>query len=313
MNKPALLITAAAVLLGSLLTVGVLRTRDAALPDTGAVEAVSAEYGQRIIRHTAQLLGSGQADPALRYSGNNLACSSCHLDSGQQPGMLSLLQAAAKYPTFSGRDGGVGDLTDRINGCMQRSMDGSRMPRDSVAMQSMVAYVEQLGLQYLAMGESSRVADEPAAFVEPDRQASLENGALVYAQRCQICHGDNGQGLQATPNLADGYLFPPLWGPDSYNIGAGMARLLTAARFIKARMPLGSPELSDAEAYDVAAYMNSKERPQMANLEQDYPDLTNKPVDSPYPPYADPFSEEQHRLGPYAPIRAYYAEQKGQE
>src|SRR5690606_33860815 len=97
---------------------------------------------------------------------------------------------------------------------------------------------------------------------------------------------------------ADGYLFPPLWGPESYNIGAGMARLLTAARFIKARMPLGAPELSDDEAYDVAAYMNAQSRPAMAELEQDYPDRTRKPVDSPYPPYADPFPVEQHRLGP---------------
>lgn len=309
MNKPALLIPAAAVLLGGLVTLGVLHTRETATPVAGTVETASAEYGQRIIRNTALELGSGQPDPARRYSGNNLACASCHLDSGQKTGMLSLMQAAAKYPAFSGRDGIEGDLADRMNGCMQRSMNGRRMPRDSVEMQAMVAYVEQLGRQFLAMGESSRALEEPPAFVEPDRQASVEHGATVYVERCQICHGANGEGLQATANLADGYLFPPLWGPDSYNIGAGMARVLTAARFIKARMPLGSPDLSDAEAFDVAAYMNSRERPMMENLEQDYPDRTKKPVDSPYPPYADPFSEEQHRFGPFAPIRAYYENQ----
>ena len=43
----------------------------------------------------------------------------------------------------------------------------------------------------------------------------------------------------ATGTPADGFLFPLLWGPDSYNNGAGMNRVLTAARFIKARMPLG--------------------------------------------------------------------------
>jgi thiosulfate dehydrogenase len=47
----------------------------------------------------------------------------------------------------------------------------------------------------------------------------------------------------------------------------------------------------------------------MANLEQDYPERERKPVDSPYPPYADPFPVEQHRLGPYGPIRAYYEQQ----
>jgi thiosulfate dehydrogenase len=106
--------------------------------------------------------------------------------------------------------------------------------------------------------------------------------------------------------MADGYLFPPLWGPDSFNNGAGMTRVLTAARFIKARMPLGKPDLTDDEAYDVAAYMNSHERPQRANLEVDFPDLKRKPVDSPYPPYADEFPIEQHRLGPFQPIRDYY-------
>jgi thiosulfate dehydrogenase len=85
-----------------------------------------------------------------------------------------------------------------------------------------------------------------------------------------------------------------------------MHRVLTAARFIKARMPLGQADLSDDQAYDVAAYINSHPRPQMSGLEADYPDRSKKPVDSPYPPYADPFPIEQHRLGPFAPIRAYY-------
>jgi thiosulfate dehydrogenase len=304
-NKPALLISAAALVLGGAVTWSALQSQQASDPATSTVQAVTAEYGQQLIRNTAQLMGVGQTDPALRKSGNNLACSSCHLESGQKPGNLSLVQTAPKYPTFSGRDGIVGDLADRINGCMQRSMNGKPLLKDSLEMLSMVAYIEQLDRQYQAMGESSRAANEPAAFVEPDRQANVENGTRVYQERCQICHGVNGEGLKATANLADGYLFPPLWGPDSYNIGAGMARVLTAARFIKARMPLGNPILSDDEAFDVAAYMNLHERPAMANLEQDYPDRKLKPVDSPYPPYPDPFSTEQHRLGPYAPIRDF--------
>jgi thiosulfate dehydrogenase len=110
----------------------------------------------------------------------------------------------------------------------------------------------------------------------------------------------------ATTDPADGYVFPPLWGPDSFNDGAGMHRVLTAARFIKARMPFGQPGLTDEQAFDVAAYINSQPRPAMAGLEVDYPDRALKPVDSPYPPYADPFPREQHRLGPFGPIRDYY-------
>ncbi len=305
MNNTALLVSVVTLVAGSALTWTVLSSQQSAALPASVEPQITAEYGQQLIRDTSLHLGAGQSDPAKRYAGNNLDCSSCHLESGQKPGNLSLLQAASKYPTFSGRDGIVGDLTDRINGCMQRSMAGRRMERDNPQMQAMVLYIEQLGRQYEAMGESLRTASEPPAFVEPDRAADLEHGAAVYVERCQICHGVNGEGLKATADIADGYLFPPLWGQDSYNIGAGMARVLTAARFIKARMPLGNAVLSDDEAFDVAAYMNAQERPAMENLANDYPDRTLKPVDSPYPPYADPFPVEQHRLGPYSPIRAY--------
>lgn len=267
---------------------------------------VSVEYGRRLIRETSALMGPNHEDPAMRYAGNNLDCSSCHLDSGTKPGTLNLLEAASRYPRFSGRDGIEGDLRDRMNGCMERSMNGRKLPRDSAEMRSMEAYILSLGQQYEAMGETRRQSDEPPAFQEPPRAADVQAGKLVYEQRCQVCHGDNGQGLLATLDVRDGYVFPPLWGPDTFNNGAGMHRVLTAARFIKARMPLGQADLSDAQAFDVAAYINSTERPRMANLEVDYPDLRNKPVDGPYGPYADEFSNEQHRIGPFGPIRDYY-------
>jgi thiosulfate dehydrogenase len=306
-TRPAWFIGGAAAL-GLLIAVAFLQQRDPVVPAES--RAATAEYGQRLIRNTAMELGSGQADPARRFSGNHLACASCHMESGQKPGTLSLMQSASKYPAFSARDGRDSDLADRINGCMVRSMNGKALDRSSVEMQSMVSYITQLGRQHDAMSQSRRATlEEPVAFVEPDRMASVENGGKVYVKHCRICHGGNGEGLKSTARIADGYLFPPLWGPDSYNIGAGMARVLTAARFIKARMPLGNPLLSDDEAFDVAAFMNAQERPGMQGLEKDYPDLARKPVDSPYPPWADSFSAEQHRIGPFAPIRAYYKKQ----
>jgi thiosulfate dehydrogenase len=304
MIRPAWFIGIAATL-GLLIAGAMLLKRGPA--SQPQVQVATAEYGQRLIRNTAMELGSGREDPAQRFSGNNLACASCHMESGQKPGTLSLMQSASKYPAFSARDGRDSDLADRINGCMVRSMNGKALDKDSVQMQSMVSYIVQLGRQHEAMSESRRTTvEEPDAFVEPDRMASVSHGSKVYMKHCQVCHGPGGEGLKSTARTADGYLFPPLWGPDSYNIGAGMARVLTAARFIKARMPLGNPLLTDEEAFDVAAFMNSHERPAMAGLEKDYPDLARKPVDSPYPPYADPFSAEQHRLGPFAPIRAHY-------
>ena len=274
--------------------------------ETEELPEATAEYGKLLLRNTALFIGPEQDDPNMRYSGTHIACASCHLDNGTRPGTLSLLQSAASYPRMSGRDGGVRDLKDRINGCMQRSMNGKPLPRDSVEMNAMVEYIHHLGDVYAAMSESKRTTVEPPAFEEPDRAANVESGRQVFEARCKVCHGADGSGLQATPDIKDGYLFPPLWGPDSYNNGAGMTRVLTAARFIKARMPYGQPDLTDDQAYDVAAYINSHWRPEKDNLEVDYPDKTLKPIDSPYPPYADDFPHEQHRLGPFQPIRDYY-------
>ena len=85
-----------------------------------------------------------------------------------------------------------------------------------------------------------------------------------------------------------------------------MHRLIASASFIRANMPFGTrynaPVLSVEEAWDVAAYINSQPRPARANLERDYPDRTRKPVDAPFPPFADGFPLSQHRLGPFRPI-----------
>ncbi|HEX7756402.1 MAG TPA: c-type cytochrome, partial [Niabella sp.] len=141
-------------------------------------------------------------------------------------------------------------------------------------------------------------------FKAPGRAADPNKGSSVYVNRCASCHGPDGAGMKGTDgNREGGYIYPPLWGDDSYNDGAGMARLLTAARFIKANMPFGvthdAPLLSDDEAYDVAAFINSHGRPVKANKELDYPDLSKKPKDCPYPPYQDAVAQEQHKLGPF--------------
>tara|TARA_R110000824_G_scaffold288508_6_gene476936 strand:- start:47468 stop:48436 length:969 start_codon:yes stop_codon:yes gene_type:complete len=295
------------VFAGVLILAGsVVFTKDGHSQSFADPELASAEYGKRLIRETRSLLGPDQADQSKQYSGNRLDCSSCHLDSGSATGALSLLQTATRYPRPSGRDGGVRDLKDRINGCMQRSMNGRPFARDSLELAAMENYILSLNVQFSAMSDIEKEVHDPADFVEPARSASVEAGQSVYETRCLICHQENGGGLQKTADIKDGYVFPPLWGDDSYNNGAGMNRVLTAARFIKAKMPFGAPTLTDDEAYDVSAYINSKPRPQKADLELDFPDLTQKPVDSPYPPYADPFSQEQHRLGPFAPIREFY-------
>lgn len=305
-NAESRLIIIVPVLLGLLVIAGTMVLGEKVSPESEVIPEATAAYGERLLRDTVSLLGPDQADVNMRYTGNRLDCASCHLDTGNEPGTLSLLQSASRYPRFMGRENEERDLKDRINGCMQRSMNGRPFARDSIELAAMETYILDLGSKHAAMSETKTAAVEPPAFIEPQRRADIAAGQIVYEQRCQICHGENGEGLQESTDISNGYLFPPVWGPDSYNNGAGMNRVLTAARFIKARMPLGEATLTDDESYDVSAYINSKPRPIKSRLEEDYPDLTLKPVDSPYPPYADPFSQEQHQYGPFAPIREYY-------
>src|SRR5690606_37784860 len=130
------------------------------------------------------------------------------------------------YPRFSGRAGTQTEIEDRINECMQRSRNGKPLPMDSPEMMAMAAYLRSLGAQYDAMGASLRKADEPPAFKTPGRAADRSAGETVYGARCAQCHGKDGLGLLATAERRKGYLFPPLWGPYSFNTGAGMHRVL---------------------------------------------------------------------------------------
>jgi thiosulfate dehydrogenase len=265
------------------------------------------EYGRRLISRTTEYLGPDVADPKMRYMNSRLACASCHLGAGVEPGILSLATAFNKYPRISPRSGGNETIQDRINGCMMRSMNGRALGEDSLEMKAMVAYLRFLADQDAGTGAARKKAHEPPAFATPDRAADLKNGEEVFGKRCAACHGKDGAGLAAAKDLVHGFVFPPLWGPNSFNDGAGMHRVLTAARFVKARMPLGNADLDDGQAFDVAAYLNAKPRPHMEGLDRDYPDRSKKPVDTSYGPYADSFSLEQHSFGPFAPIQAFYS------
>jgi thiosulfate dehydrogenase len=121
-----------------------------------------------------------------------------------------------------------------------------------------------------------------------------------------VCHGKNGEGLFAASGLE--YTYPPLWGPHSYNNGAGLYRLSGFAGFVKNNMPYllashAAPMLSNEQAWDVAAFVNSQPRPTY-DQRDDWKDVTLKPFDCPFGPYADSFSQQQHKYGPFKPITA---------
>lgn len=284
------------------------------LPDDAHGRLV--RFGRSVLLATARHVGPDAADPAMRYAGNNLACANCHLNAGTKKFGLPLVAAAVDYPTYSTRSGAAASLVDRLNSCMTRSMNGRPMPADAKPMQALVAYLDVLAT---SLPPAAKIVGGGAgAMEELDRPADPARGAAVYAANCAFCHGPDGRGLRR--NVADasfGYGVPPLWGPDSFNAGAGMNRLITAANFVHSNMPNGTswvmPTLKVEDAWDVAAYVVSKDRPQRAGVDKDFPDLLLKPVDAPYGPYADSFSERQHKYGPYAPIRAAIRALKGEK
>lgn len=276
-----------------------------------AAERALVEYGQQLTEASYRYIGPAARDESMRFAGNELACKNCHLDAGLKPFAGPYVGVTHRYPNFRNREGRIGDIVDRINGCMERSMNGRALPEDSREMKAIVAYMDWLSR---LTDEQGRV--EGKGYVEvnfPDRAVDLPRGGQVYRQHCAACHGPEALGVKQADG--HGYLFPPLAGPDSYNTGAGMHRVLTAMAFIKGNMPLGASAdhalIGDDDAYDVAGYINSLPRPEKAHTEKDFPDPRLKPMSTPYPPYADEFPQQQHQFGPFQPIQAYYLETHG--
>jgi thiosulfate dehydrogenase len=282
-----------------------------ALPDDNYGRQV--RKGRELVTETYARIGPLVGNPAKRYAGNNLACSNCHLEAGTKKFGLPIFGIYGEFPRYSARTGREMTLEDRIDSCMVRSMNGKPLPADSPEMRAFVAYVRFLS-SGVARGE--QVSGLGSGKVpELDRAADPERGKAVYVRACLGCHNSGGAGIARSPaDLALGYAVPPLWGNDSFNDGAGMARLINLADFLHSNMPHGAdyldPILSVEEAWDVAAFVEKQPRPHKAGLERDFPDLLEKPVDTPYGPYADSFSAAQHKYGPFAPIRAALAELK---
>jgi len=255
--------------------------------------------GIQIMDETDRTIGPKTPDPKLRLAGNNLSCSSCHINAGRKAEGLGLVGVAKRYPQFSARLGAEQTLEGRINGCMKRSMNGRPLPEESRPMRALVAYMNWLSRD---VGGGNVAGDRLPDIPLLSRAADPAAGRMVYEQHCSGCHGTGGQGLINQEDPLGGYYYPPLWGSDSYNTGAGMHRLIVAAEFIKKNMPPADPRLSVEQAFDAAAFIESQKRPVEPDTAADYPDRSLKPVDVSYPPYADSFSVEQHTYGPFGPI-----------
>ena len=281
----------------------------ATLPDDAFGHTV--RYGRDLIVHTAALIGPDAADPAMHYAGNGLDCESCHLLAGTKPFGLPLAGVWGVFPTFIAREDEVRTLEERINGCMERSMNGRALPVGGREMKAMLTYIRFIS-DGVPTGESVKGRGAPKLTL-PAVAVDPTHGAAVFAAQCAACHQPDGQGRRydaaTAASLGHRYLFPPLWGPDSYNDGAGMARPITAAQFIRGNMPNGTvythPVLSEAEAFDVAAFIDSQKRPHHAGNRLDFPDRSLKPADALYPPFVGPFPPTQHLTGPWPPIQEW--------
>lgn len=227
-----------------------------ATPATADGELVADGY--RLITRTFAFIGPEVTDPSKRYAGNNLACTNCHLDAGTNRAGLPLVGVFRTYPKYSERSGREISLAQRIDECMTRSMNGRALPAESHEMQAFLAY-----FRFIGQPQALPPAAQPAA---PPFPPDVTRGAAVYERVCAACHRRDGLGTRwGAAADARGYRFPPLWGPDSFNSGAGMDRFDRAVGFIRHNMPRGvdpeHPQLTLQDAWDVAAMLQNQPRP----------------------------------------------------
>jgi len=226
-------------------------------------------FGDAVRRGRAILLAT--RDSLSGHVGNGLRCTSCHLDAGRRESG-TWIGVFARYPQYRARSGVVETIEYRVNDCFRRSMNGTALDPASAEMRDIVAY-----FAFLSRGTTIGPPATPAG-ARLQRWAALKAdtaaGAQVFSASCAKCHGGKGEGTAVAPAV---------WGPHSYNVGAGMSRVRTAADFISRNMPFDAPgTLTDQQAFDVAAYVNAQPRPDYKGKENDWPN-GDPPPDVAYP------------------------------
>ncbi|GAA0315029.1 c-type cytochrome [Sphingomonas oligophenolica] len=220
---------------------------DTAIPDNEFGKAV--KLGREIFTDTRRAVP--------QFVGNDLSCSNCHLDAGRRPNASPLWAAYGLYPQYRAKNGHVNSFAERLQECFRYSMNGRMPPAGDRTLVALESYAT-----FLARGASIGVMLPGQGFLKLPKAArapDYERGRAVYAENCAQCHGEDGGGLKVDGKTA----IPPLWGGRSFNWGAGMARTPNAAGFIKANMPQDRPgALTSQQAWDVAAYIDGKPRPQ---------------------------------------------------
>lgn len=236
--------------------------READIPNDSM--GASIRRGLYLLRFTPESL------PAYATSG--LRCTSCHQDDGIRPTSGPLTGSHARFPKYMGRTGAVITLADRVNYCFTRSLAGNVLPVDSREMTDLLAYMAFISKD-VPVGVQLTGHDGLIKMPENLDGDATRGEQLYVSKTCSSCHGADGAGMG---------ILPPLWGPRAYSIGASMARIERAASFIYHNMPQTAPgTLTHQEAFDLAAYINSKPRPDSPSKELDWP-MGGNPADVPY-------------------------------
>ena len=237
-------------------------------------DSVSGDPGEAFLVKEGFKIFTQTGKYSARFSGNDLTCGHCHLNAGQREKALPLVGISGVFPEFNKRAEREFSLVDRIVGCFLRSMNASGAPAmlsahdpDSAAapiagsdeVRALVAYIDWLSEEY-APGDSlpwrglNMIGE---ASLLPVGDLDSLRGAQVYSEKCSNCHGENGEGV-AIGDIKAG----PLWGPASWNDGAGAARVYTLAGMIRYMMPYIDPgSLTDEEAQQVAFFICTQPRP----------------------------------------------------
>lgn len=214
---------------------------------------------------------------AGEFVGNSLRCANCHLDSGRKPNAGPLGLGYVTYPQFRTKNHKVNTYEERLRDCFWYSMNGKPPPRGDRVLVALEAYS-----YFLARGAPTGVSLPGKGYLKlpkPEKGFDFARGEKIFAETCARCHGADGGGGQ------DGKV-PPLWGPNAFNWGAGMGRINQAAGFIKANMPFDKPNiLSDQDAWDVAFFVDSHERPQDPRYETSVAETRKKNHDTPMSMY----------------------------
>ncbi|WP_304089871.1 c-type cytochrome [Hydrogenobacter thermophilus] len=217
-------------------------------------------------------------------SGNALSCTNCHIDAGRMSFSAPMWGAYPNYPAYRSKNNMVNTNQRRIYECFRFSMNGKGPAFDSKVMVALESYFYWLS-KGLKIGEGSTPGRGYPKIEKPknyDPVAEYSKGKQIYQSACAVCHGHNGEGKFANGES----IFPPLWGSKSYNWGAGMHGVLTAAQFVWGNMPYAlSYSLTPEEAIAVSTYINGHERPQDPRWEGSVEKTRKAYHDSPFDLY----------------------------